>query len=111
MLQKLAFKYPFINTVVKRPVHFPLAYIFIVSKILGFVAKGCPLLEYIDLEVATYWGNPLYAELIALASLRRLRYVFISMYFSLNSRKITPPDREDFRVSLYAIVGKGLLEV
>ena len=81
-----------------------------ISKIVGSVAKGCPLLEYFDLHVEAGWQNPLHIEvLIALSSLRRLRSVFINMY--VNSGTMTPTQKEDLRVSLYAIAEQGLLEV
>ena len=83
--------------------------IFYISKILDSLSKGCSLLEYIDLAVDRM-KNPPYAELIALSSLRSLRSVFIDMY-NHSSRKMTPKEREDFRDSLDAIVGQGLLEV
>ena len=81
-----------------------------ISQILDSVSKGCPLLEYIDLtvEVVEY---PLLAELIALANLRGLRSVFIHMDFCRHRLQVRPADREDLRVSLYAIVEQGLLEV
>ena len=85
--------------------------IFYVSKIVDSLSKGCSLLEYIDLAVERmYRQNPQYAELIALASLRSLRSVFIDMH-NRNSRIMTPKEREDFRDSLDAIVEQGLLEV
>ena len=84
--------------------------IFYVSKILGSVSKGCPQLEYIDLKVCAR-ENPLPAELIALASLPSLRSVLILMFGCRNSRKMTPEEIEDLRVSLTAIVEQGLLEV
>ena len=81
-----------------------------IFQILGSVPKGCPLLEYIDLYVNAR-ENPLHAELIALSSLRNLRSVFIHIGFSRDSRRFSPKDREDFLVSLDAIVEQGLLEV
>ena len=60
------------------------------------MAKGCPLLEHIDLHVEAIHVD----ELIALSSLRRLRSVFIHMHVNDNDnvRIIMPKDREDFCV-------------
>ena len=79
------------------------------SQIVGSVAKGCPLLEYIDLDFGIDLEDPLCAELIALSSLRHLRSVFISVRDI--SRTITSKEREDLRFALDAIVEQGLLEV
>ena len=73
------------------------------------MAKGCPLLEHIELNVAALWEKPLYAELIALSKLRRLRSVFINM--DADSGGMTLTEKEDLHVSLDAIAEQGLLEV
>ena len=83
---------------------------YFIFKILGSVSKGCPLLEFIHLKVEGR-ENPLRSELIALASHRHLRSVFIFLNGLLNWRTITQKDRADFRASLNAIVDQGLLEV
>ena len=92
------------------PVHFPLVYFLYIPQITDSVSKGCPLLEHIDLVVGGR-ENPPYAGLIALASLPRLRSLFITMYVYKCPRAITPEEKEDFRVSFDAIIGQGLLEV
>ena len=93
------------------PINFPLAYLFLyIPQILGSISKGCPLLEHIDLDVKGS-ENPLYADLIALSSLRHLSSVFIYMRVDYDPQRLTPADREDFRASLDAIVEQGLLEV
>ena len=88
------------------------AYFLYFTQILGSVAKGCPLLEYIDLQVV-WIENSLHIDVLtALASLRHLRSVFIEMYDSVESRTMmTPQEKEGLRVSLEAIVDQGLLEV
>ena len=58
--------------------------------------------------------NTMYAaELIELASLRRLRSVFIEIRgdYDPQLQKITPNEIVDFRASLDTIVDQGLLEV
>ena len=90
---------------------FSVCLFFYISKILGSIAKGCPLLEYIDLHVICR-ENLLHIDvLIALASLRRLRSVFIHMFVGSKSESISPAERKGFRVSLDAIVEQGFLEV
>ena len=84
---------------------------FYISKILGSVTKGCPLLEYIDLHAVSRGEDPLYAELISLSCLRCLRSVFIHMRVDRQGQGMTPEESEDLRVSLDAIVDQGLLEV
>ena len=83
---------------------------FYISKILGSLSKGCTLIEYIELNVIAI-ENPLFSELSALSSLRRLRSVFINMQIDHDSPSISSEDSEHFRVSLDAIVEQGLLEV
>ena len=82
--------------------------IFYISQIVGSEAKECPQLEYINLDVRGS-ENPPYTELIALSSLRCLRSLFINM--NVNPGGKTPMEKEDLRVSLYAIAEQGLLEV
>ena len=84
-------------------------YTFFDLKILCSVAKGCPRLEHIYLSLATS-DDHLFAELIALSSLRCLRSIFIRMDV-FDEIMPTSEEGEDFRVSLDAIVGQGLLEV
>ena len=74
------------------------------------MVKGCPLLEYIDLHVNAS-ENHFHTELITLASLQRLRSVFIYLYVGINRREMTLREIVDLRVSLIAIVEQGLLEV
>ena len=82
---------------------------FYISQIVDSVAKGCPLLEYIDLFVDVREEDPLYPELTPLSSLRHLRSAFIHVNFKWYG--MPSANREDFRLSLDAIVEQGLLEV
>ena len=87
---------------------FSICLFFYISKIVSPVANGCPLLEYIDLDMVQI-ENPLHIDaLIALSSLLCLRSVFIDMHVL---RGVTPKEKEDFCDSIDAIVEQGLLEV
>ena len=95
----------------RDPFSFPTLAYFFLFQILGFVAKGCPLLELVYLNVC-WREDPVLAGLIALSTLGRLSSLFIYVHFSdRNSPAITPADSEAIRVSLDAIVERGLLEV